>query len=54
MEDPDLAGRLARIHQISTVQTPISELRIMDAILWRYGKDQGIKGGRSSTSGIAG
>jgi hypothetical protein len=26
---------------------------IMDAILWRYGKDQGITGGRSSTPGIA-
>lgn len=52
MEDPDLAGRLARIHQISMVQTPISELRIIDAILWRYGKDQGITGGRSSTPGI--
>jgi hypothetical protein len=53
MEDPDLAGRLARIHQLSTVQTPISELRIMDAVLWRYGKDQGMKGGRASNLGIA-
>lgn len=53
IEDPDLAGRLARIHEISTVPTPLSELRIMDAILWRYGKDQGITGGRSSTPGIA-
>lgn len=52
MEDPDLAGRLGRIHQLSTVQTTISELRIMDAILWRYGKDQGITGGRSRTAGI--
>lgn len=53
MEDPDLACRLTRIHEISTPPTPISELRIMDAILWRYGKDQGITGGRSSTAGIA-
>lgn len=53
IEDPGLAGRLARIHQLSTVQTPLSELRIMDAVLWRYGRDQGITGGRSSTPGIA-
>jgi hypothetical protein len=52
MVDPDLAGRLARIHKLSTVPTPISELRIMDAILWRYGKDQGIKGGRAGSLGI--
>lgn len=52
MEDPDLAGRLTRIHQLSTVPTPISELRIMDAVLWRYGKDKGITGGRSSAPGI--
>ncbi|WP_284991662.1 hypothetical protein [Arthrobacter sp. efr-133-TYG-120] len=38
MEDPVLAGRLASIHQPSAVQTPISELRIMDSILWRYGE----------------
>ena len=54
MEDPDLAGRLGRIHKLSTVQTPISELRIIDAILWRYGKDHGIKGGRAGKLGIAG
>lgn len=53
IEDPDLAGRLTRIHQLSTVPTPISELRIMDAILWRCGKDKGITGGRSSASGIS-
>jgi hypothetical protein len=46
MEDSDLPGQLVRIHELSTVQTPISELRIMDAILWRYGKDKGITGGR--------
>lgn len=51
MEDPDLAGRLARIYKRSTVQAPISDLRIMDAILWRYGKDQGIKGGRAGKLG---
>ncbi|MEK0155170.1 DUF6308 family protein [Arthrobacter oryzae] len=52
MEDPDLAGRLGRIHKLSMVQTPISELRIIDAILWRYGKDHGIKGGRAGKLGI--
>lgn len=50
MEDPDLAGRLARIQELSTVQTPISELRIMDAILWRYGKDQRKYGALVETS----
>jgi hypothetical protein len=34
--------RLAEIHRLSEVALPLSELRIMDVVLWRYGKDQGL------------
>jgi hypothetical protein len=37
-----LPERLAEIHRLSEVQRPLSELRIMDVVLWRYGKDQGL------------
>lgn len=40
------------MYRLSAVQTSIAELRILDAVLWRYGKDQGITGGRSSKFGI--
>lgn len=36
-----LPERLAEIHRLSEVEQPLSELRIMDVVLWRYGKDQG-------------
>jgi hypothetical protein len=38
----NLPERLAEIHRLSEVEQPLSELRIMDAILWPYGKDQGL------------
>lgn len=37
-----LPERLAEIHRLSEVELPLSELRIMDVILWRHGKDQGL------------
>jgi hypothetical protein len=37
-----LPERLAEIHRLSEVELPLSELRIMDVVLWRYGKDQGL------------
>lgn len=37
-----LPERLAEIHRLSDVELPLSELRIMDVVLWRYGKDQGL------------
>lgn len=37
-----LPERLAEIHRLSEVKLPLSELRIMDVVLWRYGKDQGL------------
>lgn len=37
-----LPERLAEIHRLSGVELPLSELRIMDVVLWRYGKDQGL------------
>jgi hypothetical protein len=43
-----LPERLAEIHRLSEVERPLSELRIMDVILWRHGKDQGL-GGRRGT-----
>jgi hypothetical protein len=43
-----LPERLTEIHKLSGVERPLSELRIMDVILWRYGKDRGFSGGRSS------
>lgn len=42
-----LPDRLERIHKLSTVEEPLSHLRIMDVVLWMYGKDQGYVGGRS-------
>jgi hypothetical protein len=43
-----LPDRLRRIHQQSGVTQEISELRIMDAILWRHGRDLGYKGSRGA------
>ena len=43
-----LPERLAEIHRLSEVEPPLSELRIMDVILWRYGKDQGLGGTRAT------
>jgi hypothetical protein len=43
-----LPERLAEIHRLSEVELPLSELRIMDVILWRYGKDQGLGGTRAA------
>lgn len=43
-----LPERLAEIHRLSEVERPLSELRIMDVILWRHGKNQGL-GGRRGT-----
>jgi hypothetical protein len=37
-----LPERLAEVHRLSGVERPLSELRIMDVILWRHGKDQGL------------
>lgn len=37
-----LPERLAEIHRLSEAELPLSELRIMDVVLWRYGKDQGL------------
>lgn len=37
-----LPERLAEIHRLSEVELPLSELRIMDVVLWRHGKDQGL------------
>jgi hypothetical protein len=37
-----LPERLAEIHRLSEVELPLTELRIMDVVLWRYGKDQGL------------
>lgn len=42
-----LPDRLERIHKLSTVEEPLTHLRIMDVVLWMYGKDQGYVGGRS-------
>lgn len=43
-----LPERLAEIHRLSEVELPLSELRIMDVILWRYGKFQGLGGTRGA------
>jgi hypothetical protein len=45
-ENDDLPGRLARIHKLSEVPQELSEIRIMDAILWRHGRDLGYTGSR--------
>lgn len=37
-----LPERLTAIHRLSEVELPLSVLRIMDVILWPYGKDQGL------------
>ncbi len=37
-----LPERLEEIHRLSEVELPLSELRIMDVVLWRSGKDQGL------------
>ena len=39
---------LRRIHKQSEVTQRLSELRIMDAILWRHGRDLGYKGSRGA------
>ena len=41
-----LSDRLRRIHEQSGVTQELSELRIIDAILWRHGRDLGYKGSR--------
>lgn len=41
-----LPDRLRRIHEASKVTQELSELRIMDAILWRHGRDLGYQGSR--------
>lgn len=41
-----LAARLNHIHELSGVTTDLAEIRIMDAVLWRHGRDLGYKGGR--------
>lgn len=41
-----LPDRLHRIHKESEVTQDLSELRIIDAILWRHGRDLGYKGSR--------
>jgi len=41
-----LPDRLRRIHEASGVTQELSELRIMDAILWRHGRDLGYTGSR--------
>ncbi|MDQ0733104.1 DUF6308 family protein [Arthrobacter sp. B1I2] len=38
LEDPGLARRLATIRQISGVEDPISDIRVMDIVLWMHGK----------------
>lgn len=38
VENPGLPRRLATIRQISGVEDPISDLRVMDIVLWMYGK----------------
>jgi hypothetical protein len=43
-----LPDRLRRIHEQSEVAKGLSEFRIMDAILWRHGRDLGYKGSRSA------
>jgi hypothetical protein len=53
LDDPNLSDRLERILKFSTVPQDLSELRIMDAVLWRYGKDQGIVGGHGSKAALA-
>jgi hypothetical protein len=37
-----LPERVAQIHHLSEVELPLSELRIIDVVLWRHGKDQGL------------
>ncbi|MBE4720139.1 DUF6308 family protein [Pseudarthrobacter sp. AB1] len=39
-----LPERLTEIHRLSEVELRLSELRIMDVVLWRHGKDQGFGG----------
>jgi hypothetical protein len=45
-----LPDRLQRIHKESEVPQDLSELRIIDAILWRHGRDLGYKGSRGRRS----
>jgi hypothetical protein len=45
-KNDDLPCRLHRIHEQSGVTQELSELRIMDAILWRHGRDLGYTGSR--------
>jgi hypothetical protein len=50
---PGLPERLERIHKRSTVEQPLTHLRIMDVVLWMHGKEQGFVGGRSRKSPVA-
>ncbi|WP_430929488.1 DUF6308 family protein [Pseudarthrobacter sulfonivorans] len=43
-----LPDRLRSIHEQSEVTQGLSELRIMDAILWCHGRELGYKGSRSA------
>lgn len=43
-----LPDRLDRIHQLSGAPIELSKVRIMDAVLWRRGRDLGFKGGRAA------
>jgi hypothetical protein len=45
-----LPDRLRRIHKESGITQDPSELRIIDAILWRHGRDLGYKGSRGRQS----
>lgn len=41
-EGSGLPERLVEIHRLLEVERPLSQLRIMDVVLWRYGKNQGL------------
>jgi hypothetical protein len=43
-----LPDRLDRIHELSGVPIELFKVRIMDAVLWRRGRDLGFKGGRAA------
>lgn len=43
-----LPERLRRIHEQSEVTQELSELRIMDTVLWLHGRDLGYKGSRGA------
>lgn len=40
LEDPGLPQRLRKIHEISGIEELLSDLRVMDIVLWMYGKQR--------------